>query len=156
MPKEKLETDSSESLVQSKGTSQPITKLTGQENGVPVTGQREALEGLKRKLTPKEMAQPGAAKLILEILLAADNENKRLKPFEEKYYDADKNAAVLLEKLNSFKSIEVFFVVGVGLGGVIIGLVPFFNSLKPIYGILTGIFGLALVGCSVVARMVKK
>lgn len=156
MSKEKLESEGSGSAEQSQGVPQPGNKLAVQGTGSPVTGQRQALLGIQRKLTPKELKEPGAAKLILEILQASDSECMRLKPFENDFHSMDKRAAILTEKLDSIKSIDVFHTVNVGLGGILIGFIPFFNQLGLIYAVVTGLVGVALIGYSVIIRVGKK
>lgn len=145
-----------ESIEQIKDTTPSIAKQTGQESGVPTTGARLALSDIKKELSDDEMTQSGVVKLLLEMLQESDNDRERLKPFINQFYFADKNAAVLMEKLKTNKSIEVFFGVGVGLGGVIIGLSPFFGTLKPFYGFIAGIIGFLLILGAVVGKLVKK
>lgn len=145
-----------ESFEQIKDTTPPIAKQTGHGFGVPITGARLALSDIKKQLSDDEMAQSGVVKLLLELLQESDNDRESLRPFVNQYYFADKNAAVLIEKLKTYKSIEVFFGVGLGLGGVIIGLSPFFWALKPFYGFITGSIGFLLILGAVVGKLVKK
>ncbi|MDE3098962.1 MAG: hypothetical protein KGJ88_05770 [Verrucomicrobiota bacterium] len=111
---------------------------------VPATGRRAAFQDLKIQLTEAELANPGTQKCILDMLIRAEEESNDLKEYRAKYYEADKRAGILEEKLKSNKINEVMFGVGVGVGCATIGLAPYFwdNTGK---GPIVLTVGLALV-----------
>lgn len=156
MPEEKLESENSGCIEQSKGTSQLTKDQAVSGSGAPTTGQRQALEGIQRTLTSKELKESGALKLILELLRLAENECERLKPIEVQFHFMDKRVAVLTEELNSLKSIDILVTVFVCLGGVSLGFIPFFIQLGLPYIIITAVFGLVMIGSSVFVRVKKK
>ena len=121
----------------------------------PAIGKRVALLDIGRKLTDQELSQTGAQKLLIEMLTEAETENEELKVYQEKFYDADKRAAILSEKLRANRSIEIFFGVGVGLGGTILGFSTFFFTLGISYGLITLVVGLGLIIGSCIGRAVK-
>lgn len=86
----------------------------------------------------------------------ADMDCHRLEPYVAQFHEADKRAAVLAEKLKTNNAVEIFFGVGVGLGGAVIGLAPFFWEMKTLYGVLTGVIGLGLTIGATVGRLVKQ
>lgn len=90
------------------------------------------------------------------MLQEADDERASLRPYIDRFHEADKNAAILTERMRSYTKIEVFFGVGMTLGGSIIGLVPFFLSEGTGFGVVTGLIGLTLLTGSIVGRAVKK
>lgn len=120
------------------------------------TGRRLSLSKVRRQLTDEELSSPGIQKLLLDILEEAENERDNLKNYVSSYYEADKKAAVLGEKLVKDKKIDVFFGVGVGLGGAILGLIPFLGKDEPLYGLICGIIGLALIIGSSIGRLIIK
>jgi len=94
--------------------------------------------------------------LLLDMLQQAEEEHEGLRSYVNRFHDADKTAAVLMEGMRTHTAIEIFFGVGVGLGGAIIGLSPFFWVMKPEYGFVTGIVGFGLMIGSTIGRVVKK
>ncbi|MBI5375817.1 MAG: hypothetical protein HZA77_10300 [Candidatus Schekmanbacteria bacterium] len=126
------------------------------ESGVPPSGRRAAFRDVRRQLTDEELFSPGVQKLILGLLEEADDEREYLRSYINLYHESDKKAAVLSEKLLTQKAIEIFFGVGVGLGGAIIGLMPFFWGEKSEYGVIAGIVGLCIIVGASVGRIVKR
>ncbi|MDD4993030.1 MAG: hypothetical protein PHR83_12435 [Paludibacter sp.] len=122
----------------------------------PLTGKRLALRSVKKQLTDEELAQSGTQKMLLEMLEDAENEADNMKTYVSSFYEADKKAAILGEKLNADKSIEIFFGVGVGLGGAIFGLVPFFWVKDVTFGLICLVVGLSLTIGSCIGRAVKR
>ena len=90
------------------------------------------------------------------MLEEAENECVNLKVYVSSYYASDKESAILAEKLAKDNQIEVFFGVGVGLGGVILGLIPLFGKVETLYGVICGIIGLVLVMGSSIGRLLKR
>jgi hypothetical protein len=127
-----------------------------EQGQIPPTGKRLALRNVKKQLTDEELAQSGTQKMLLEMLEDAENESENLKNYVSSFYEADKKAAILGEKLNTEKSIEVFFGVGVGLGGAIFGLAPFFWAKDTTYGLICLGIGLCLTIGTCIGRAVRK
>lgn len=155
MTEEKTEVPSSGSPVQEKSTAPPPSPDV-QDTGVPASGRRTAFRDVRRQLVDEEFSSTGVQRLLLDMLEEADEERESLRGFVDQYHEADKQAAILMEKLRTQKSIELFFGVGITLGGTIIGLAPFLWGAKPEYGVVTGIVGLCLLLGAVAGRMVKK
>jgi hypothetical protein len=117
---------------------------------------RLSLTNVRRPLTDEELANPGVQKMLLDILEEAESERDNNKAYIASFYEADKKAAVLGERLLKDKKIDVFFGAGVGLGGAILGLSPFFGQLNVLYGVICGFIGLALITASSIGRAIKK
>jgi hypothetical protein len=122
----------------------------------PTSGRRESLLNIRRRLTNDELSQSGTQKMLLEMLEEAENQTKCMRDFEAKYYRADKESAILNEKLNTDRSMEIFFGTGVGLGGAILGLSPFFWKLGDIYGVLCLLLGVCLIIGASIGRAIKR
>jgi hypothetical protein len=122
---------------------------------VPASGRRQAFRDVRRELTDADLASPGVQKMVLDELERAETECEQLRAYIERYHEADKRAAILEEKLRPARAAEVAFGVGVGLGGAIVGLAPFFweNRLQ---GLLCLLVGILMIFGSIISRMVKK
>ena len=126
-----------------------------EQNQVPPTGKRQALRNVKKQLTDEELTQSGTQKMLLEMLEESESEKDNIKSYVTSFYEADKKAAILGEKINTVKSIEIFFGVGVGLGGAIFGLAPFFWAKDSSYGLICLMIGLCLTIGASIGRAVK-
>ena len=90
------------------------------------------------------------------MLEDAETERDDLKSYIDAFHNADKRAAVLAEQLLRNRSVEVFFGVGISLGGAIMGLSPFFWELDRSYGATCLILGFLIVVGAAVGRAVKR
>lgn len=134
----------------------PQAEPATESESVPTTGRRQALRNIRRQLTEAELAQTGTQKMLLEMLEEAETQKGGLESYVTSFHEADKRAAILGEKLNADRSVEIFFGVGVGLGGTILGLAPSFWSTNILHGVLCTIIGLGLIVGSCIGRAVKK
>lgn len=156
MQKEITEAPSLGPQGQAKPTASDIVKAPPPDSAVPASGRRAAFRDVRRQLTDEELKSSGVQKLLLDMLQDADDEREMLRSYVSLFHDADKTAAVLSEHVKTQTSVEVFFGVGVGLGGAIIGLAPFLWAFKPEYGIITGLVGLGLMIGATSGRIVKR
>ena len=124
------------------------------EDPVP-TGRRQSFSKVRRQMTDEELSSAGLQKLLIDMLEESENECANLKNYVSSYHGADKRAAILGERLLKDNKIDIFFGVGVGLGGAILGLIPFFADDKPLYGVICGFVGLALVTGATIGRIKK-
>lgn len=119
------------------------------------SGRRQALRDLRRELTDEDLSHPGVQKLILDELERADAECDTLSIYVDRFHEADKRAAVLDEKLRTQTALDVFFGVGVGLGGAIMGLAPQFWQHQP-NGALALVVGLCLIFGAAAGKVIRK
>lgn len=141
-------------------TGEPVSPTTASPTVAP-TGRRESLRNVGRRLSDEEMRSPGAVKLITEQWENAEIECESLKPYVQLFYQADKAAAVLQERLTTAikigTKIEIGYGVGVGVGGLIAGLAPLFWSERGwILGWVCFIVGVVLVAGGIAIRAVKE
>jgi hypothetical protein len=113
-----------------------------------------ALSRLKRELSDEELGSPGAQKMLLELLARAEADVVDLKPFREKYYQADKQNGVLQEKLRFRTASDIVSMGSLALGGVALGYAPSVWS-QPIGGIALA-FGIVLMLVGIAARVVRQ
>ena len=90
--------------------------------------------------------------MLLDALERADDECETLQEYRIKANEAEKKAAILEEKIKPIKKIEIFFGVGVGLGGAILGLTPFFWGINHLAGIIAAFIGVLMIIGSTIAR----
>lgn len=156
MPEELTEAPFSGPEAQEKPAASEVSKAPPADSAVPASGRRAAFRDVRRQLSDDELGSPGVQKLLLDMLEDADEERDTLKSYIGLFHEADKSAAVLSEQVRSQTSVEVFFGVGIGLGGTIIGLAPFLWRDEPEYGAITGIVGLCLVIGATIGRIIKR
>jgi hypothetical protein len=136
---------------------------TGAEREAPVaslppaapSGRRQAFRDLRRQLNDSDLTTPGVARLLLDEIEKQEAELEQLRGFVDRYHAANTRACVLDEKIKTVAAIEVFFGVGIGLGGAIIGVAPLFWSTQP-RGAICFTVGTALIVGACVGRLLKR
>lgn len=119
---------------------------------IPREGGRHALREVGRKLDEEDLEHRGVQKLLLDALDRCDRKRRELEGYVDRFHEEEKRAAVLEERLSSETTIEIMYGVGVGVGGAIVGIVPFLWTLKAIAGLAALILGGLLVGGAAYAR----
>lgn len=115
---------------------------------------RRALSLLKRELTDEELASSGVQKLLLDALERAAEENEELKPFRDRYYQSDKQRAILDEKLKTRVALEIISTGCIAIGAAAIVYAPVAWEHQPDGGIALG-FGIALTIAGIIAKVVR-
>jgi len=138
----------------SKGAVTP--ELREQAGTAPIRGRRASFSAIRRQLEEADLKSPAVSKLLLDMLEEAETCRDEYKSYIDAFHAADKRASVLGEKLNRDRSVEVFFGVGVGLGGAIVGLSPFFWAKSSGYGFICLVVGFALIIGASIGRVIKK
>lgn len=135
----------------------PISESTDEVPAeVSSRSRRPLFENLRRQLTNEELTTPGVPKLLLDMLENAEADRDDLRNYVDLFHSADKRASILAEKLIREKSNEVYFAVGIGLGGAITGLTPFFWKLDTSNGVACLIVGVLLIVGAMIGRVVRK
>jgi len=119
------------------------------------SGKRLVFREIRRQMSDADLASPGVQKLLLDELERAEDTCENLQGYVDRYHEADKRAAVLDEKLRTQNAVEIFFAVGLAMGGAIVGLAPFFWD-EPGKGPIVLVVGAVLIVGSCVGRIVKK
>lgn len=125
------------------------------QSTVAATGKRQAFRDIRRQIEEEDLGSPGVQKMLLDDLERAESECEILQGYIERYHEADKRSAVLEERLRTQTAVEIFFGVGVGLGGTILGLAPVFWDTQP-QGALALVVGLILVIGATIGRVMKR
>ena len=108
---------------------------------------RQALSNVRRELSEDEMKSPAVQRMLLDELDRLETEVDELRQFKGKFHSADKDAAVLRERLHASLARDG----GLIFGAAIIGVAPSLWSIPPATWIAASI-GTALVLCALVAK----
>jgi hypothetical protein len=85
-----------------------------------------ALEGLQRGLKDADLKNPAVSRMLLDRGDKLEQENKRLREYEAKYHERDRDAAVCETQLTTFRqSVGTREIVGTA-GGLLVGSLPSF------------------------------
>ena len=125
---------------------------------MPTTG-RQAFRDIRRQLTDAELANPGVQKIILDDFERAELRCVEMEAYVDRFHAADKRAGVLEEKLRTERALEVFFGLGTGFGGAIVGLAPFLFELfddNKIPGIVALVLGAGMIAGASIGRAIKR
>ena len=95
--------------------------------------------------------------MLLDEIERLEEENGALKNFQSRYYEADKQSAVLEEKLKDSFSEEIIFSVCLVIGSAILGYVPtIIGSSETTTGWVGLAFAIALIICGIASKVVKR
>ncbi len=100
------------------------------------------------------MNSPAVQKFLLDEIERLESELSRAKDFAERFHTADKNEAVLKEKLKTHTGVEILSGAALTSGAIIIGFVVSIWENQPTAGVfLAG--GIALLAGGLVAKVIK-
>lgn len=124
----------------------PVTKeikISSSQVKIPNQG---AFTKIKRHLKEEDMGDPAVTKLLLDQRDELFLEIKELKAYQKKYFQLDKEIAVLRAKILGQKKFEILSQICLNIGGVIFGVAFLFKDnyvkiLMIIFGILITFVG---------------
>ena len=108
---------------------------------------RQALSNVRRELSEEEISSPAVQRMLLDELDRLETEAGELREFKDRFYSADKDAAVLRERLRASVARDS----GLAIGAAMLGLVPSLWAFQPIGWVMTTL-GVSLVVFAVVAK----
>ena len=108
---------------------------------------RQALSNVRRELSEEEISSPAVQRMLLDELDRLETEAGELREFKDRFYSADKDAAVLRERLRASVARDS----GLAIGAAMLGLVPSLWAFQPIGWVVTAL-GVSLVVFAVVAK----
>jgi hypothetical protein len=91
--------------------------------------------------------------MLLEELERAEAQCEIAEGYRERFHTADRDAAVLREKLKAVTAMEIYFGLGVAIGSTLIGLAPYFWDQKAKGALMLAIGVVVLVGASVARKI---
>ncbi|MBZ9870499.1 hypothetical protein LB542_06470 [Mesorhizobium sp. BR1-1-9] len=97
------------------------------DNALPVAlakGSRRSFTAIRRELSEDDLKSPAVQKMLLDDTDRLDEELKEAKGFRERFHDADKQRAILQEKLKTHTGFEVMSSGCLAVGGAAFGYAP--------------------------------
>lgn len=134
-----------------------VSKDSGGEKNIAVARSvsipTDPYANVKRELSDEELSSPAVQKLLLNDNYRMEREIEELKIIESKFYQRDKEAAVLEVKLKEATASEVLYTVCETLGSLLAGLSSLYWENRGWWILIVGI-GLVIGG--IVFKIVKK
>lgn len=124
-----------------------------EEQQAPVKGRRSFLS-IKRELTDDELKSPAVQKLLIDDLERLEGERGELVDYRERFYQADKRAAVLEERLKRSLSFEIISSACLVIGALLMGAVSSFWDKQPA-GWICVLAGSALIIAGIWAKRAR-
>ena len=121
---------------------------------VPSAKSRRAFAKVRRELSEEELSSPGAQRFLLDELEQLEEELDDLERYRDLYYAADKERAVLSEKLKVQVAADVVFGVCLTIGAALVGIAPALWA-NSAYGAACLSMGFALMAGGIVAKVVR-
>jgi hypothetical protein len=114
----------------------------------------KALSRLKRELSEEELFSPGVLKMLVEDRERIVDENRDLQSFRAKFYIADKELAILKQKLKNWSSMEVLSTGCIALGAAAFVYAPEAWKNQP-DGYVALAFGAVLTLVGIAAKAIR-
>jgi hypothetical protein len=108
---------------------------------------------VRGELTEEEFANPAVSRMLLDRIADLEHRLQEENQFRSQFHDADKNRAVLEEKLKIRISSDIGFGVSMSVGSILISAGATFWSAQP-YGVISMWSGIALLLGGVISRAV--
>ena len=129
---------------------------TGELVPLPHTKGRKAFSKLRRELSDDELSSPAVQRLLIDDIERLEKDNGKLSDYQDSYYEADKRAAVLSEKLKTNVAQDVIFGVCLTVGAAIIGFAPSLWLPDKPYGLISVALGVILIIGGIASKVVKR
>jgi hypothetical protein len=121
---------------------------------VPPSKGRPALSKVRRELTDKELTSAGVIRMLVAEGDRLEKEVDELRRYRDRYYEAEKQRAILAQRLKVSVAADVVFGVCLTVGAALVSIAPAVWANKP-YGWLLLVLGLVLMGGGIVAKVVN-
>ena len=92
---------------------------------------RRAFTNLRRELSDEELSSPAVQRMLIDEIERIEQDNMKLRGLQDAYYRAERNSAILEEKLKNNLGQEVIFGVCLTVGAALISLSPFLWEPEP-------------------------
>lgn len=129
---------------------------SGSGTSAPPPKGRPAFRKLRRELNDDELASPAVQRMLIDDLESLAEESSKLKEYQDKYHTADKQAAVLEEKLKERVSQDIVFGVCLTVGAAALGYAPTIWDTKEPSGWFAIAFGVILIVSGIASKVVKR
>jgi len=116
---------------------------------------RRSFARMRRELTDEELKSPGVQKILLDETERLESDCAALRLYVDRFYAADKERAILAEKLKPQTATDIFSGGALAVGSAMVGYAPGAWGHGSV-GWLALVFGGLLVVSSVIAKVVSK
>jgi hypothetical protein len=116
---------------------------------------RKSFSKVRRELTEEELSSTAVQRLLLEDIERLEEEKIELLTYREQYYQVDKKAAVLDQIAKKSIASDIVFAVCLCVGAAALGYAPSVWNAQP-SGYIAIAFGLILIICGIVSRLVQR
>jgi hypothetical protein len=115
---------------------------------------RRAFSSYRRELNDKEPASRAIIKILLDDIDRLEDETERLSEYRDRFYKADKEAAILRQRLCASVAQEVISMTCMTLSGIIIGAA---FSISPDTWVRVGVIviGSVLLLAGIIAKVIR-
>ena len=111
---------------------------------------------LRTELTDEDLASSGVQKMLLAEITRLESEVISTSNYQDKFYKADKESAILIEKQKTFVLVEVLYSTSLTLGAVLLGFSPSVKMNEVIQPWMIGGIGILLIIGAIVTKVFKK
>jgi hypothetical protein len=102
------------------------------------------------------LSSPAVQRLLIDDIERLEKENGKLGDYQDSYYEADKKAAVLTEKLKTNVAQDVIFGVCLTVGAALIGFAPSIWTPGKPNGWISIALGVVLIIGGIASKVVKR
>jgi hypothetical protein len=126
---------------------------TGGEEVIITKGKaRNAFAKVRKELSEEELSQSGVHKFLINEIERLEESEGELSLFRERFYKADKTAAVLQENLKTNTASEILYSLCVAIGASMLGLTVGLWEFKP-YGYISLGIGISLLVLAIISKI---
>lgn len=116
---------------------------------------RPSLSRMRRELTDEELGSSGVAKILNDDVERLEREVERLRDYERRYHERDRDAAVLRERAKKSTGIEIASGGSLTTGALLAGLSPTGWSIQPLgWSLLLG--GIVVLVIGIAAKVASR
>lgn len=108
---------------------------------------------IKRDLTEEDLKNSAVQRLLLSENDKLGHQVHRLEIIEERFHLIDKECSVLKEKVGNNTSFEIIYTACIAIGSTICGISSIYWAQK---GYILLLFGLGLIICGILAKIIKR
>ena len=116
---------------------------------------RKAFKNVRRELSDDELSLPAVQRLLIDEIERLEQVNMELRGFQVRFFEADKNTAVLNEKLKANVAQDIIFGVCLTVGAALISVALSYGKYET-PGLVTLAAGLILIVAGIASKVVKR
>jgi hypothetical protein len=116
---------------------------------------RQAFSRIRRELSEEELATPAVQRMLVAEMERLDQETGELRDYRDRYYVAERDAAILRERGKRSTAADIIFGVCLSVGAAALAYAPMLWNSQP-SGWIAILFGAVLIVAGIAARVTSK